>query len=111
MPVEQVATRTLIIPVHGAGGDARATSLADFCDALGELNHAEERAAPYGELVRLSEQPIRARNALALDHPAVWWVHAPELTHLVADEILAQQPDDTGQLASWNYLDWDARAL
>lgn len=113
MPVEQLATRTLLIPVRGTGscGGAHVRSLADFCEAVRELSQAEEQAAPYGELVLLSEKVILARNALALDPPAAWWVHAPALTHLVADEILAQQPDDTGQQTPWNYLDWDARAL
>jgi hypothetical protein len=60
------------------------------------LREAEHRGAPHAELVRLAEQVIRTRNALVLDRlNAGWQPHEDVLHHLVSDEELLREKDDS----------------
>lgn len=60
------------------------------------LRAAEARGAPHDEIVHLSEQVIRARNALTLDRTQAGWDPPDDvLRHLIGDELLLQQRDDS----------------
>jgi len=64
--------------------------------ASAALRAAEARGATHDEVVRLSEQVIRARNALTLDRTNAGW-NPPDdvLRHLLGDELLLTQSDDS----------------
>ena len=60
------------------------------------LREAEHRGASHAELVRLAEQVIRSRNALVLDRlEAGWQPHDDVLQHLISDEELLRERDDS----------------
>jgi hypothetical protein len=64
--------------------------------AAAALKAAETRGASHAEIVRLSAEVIRTRNALTLDRVYAGW-EAPDdiLKHLTADEHLLLEKDDT----------------
>lgn len=68
--------------------------------ASAALRAAEARGATHAEIVRLSEQVIRARNALTLDRTNAGW-NPPDdvLRHLIGDEFLLTQRDDSRPVA------------
>ncbi len=67
--------------------------------ATAALREAEHRGAPHAEIVRLAEQVIRGRNALVLDRlNAGWQPHDDVLQHLLADEDLLCEKDDSSHL-------------
>jgi hypothetical protein len=64
--------------------------------ATAALREAEHRGAAHAEIVRLAEQVIRARNALVLDRlQAGWQPHYDVLHHLISDEELLREKDDS----------------
>jgi hypothetical protein len=64
--------------------------------ATAALREAEHRGATHPEIVRLAEQVIRSRNALVLDRlEAGWEPHEDILQHLIADEELLREKDDS----------------
>ncbi|HEY8728495.1 MAG TPA: hypothetical protein VIL94_02860 [Acidothermaceae bacterium] len=68
--------------------------------ASAALRAAEARGAAHDDILRLSEQVIRARNALTLDRTNAGW-NAPDdvLRHLLGDELLLTQSDDSRPVA------------
>jgi hypothetical protein len=64
--------------------------------AVAALRSAEARGASHTEIVRLSAEVIRTRNALTLDRVYAGW-EAPDdiLRHLTTDEQLLEEQDDT----------------
>jgi hypothetical protein len=70
----------------------------DWKTATAALRAAESRQADHRELVRLSEQVIRTRNALTADWAAAGLELPADVARLLAaDTALLEQPDDTGQ--------------
>lgn len=66
--------------------------------ATAALREAEHRNASHAEIVRLAEQVIRARNALVLDRlEAGWQPREDVLHHLISDEELLREKDDSCQ--------------
>jgi hypothetical protein len=64
--------------------------------ATAALREAEHRGAAHAEIVRLAEQVIRSRNALVLDRlEAGWQPHDDVLQHLISDEDLLREKDDS----------------
>jgi len=64
--------------------------------ATASLREAEHRGAPHADIVRLAEQVIRTRNALVLDRlEAGWQPHDEVLHHLISDEELLRERDDS----------------
>jgi hypothetical protein len=64
--------------------------------ATAALREAEHRSAAHAEIVRLAEQVIRTRNALVLDRLAAGWQpHDEVLHHLISDEELLREKDDS----------------
>jgi hypothetical protein len=64
--------------------------------ATAALREAEHRSAPHADIVRLAEQVIRTRNALVLDRlEAGWQPRDDVLQHLMADEELLREKDDS----------------
>jgi hypothetical protein len=64
--------------------------------ATAALRAAEARGASHEEIVRLSEQVIRSRNALTLDRTQAGWEPPDDvLRHLIGDELLLRQRDDS----------------
>ena len=64
--------------------------------ATAALREAEHRGATHPEIVRLAEQVIRTRNALVLDRlQAGWQPHHDVLHHLISDEELLREKDDS----------------
>ena len=64
--------------------------------ATAALREAEHRGAPHADIVRLAEQVIRTRNALVLDRlEAGWQPHDDVLQHLISDEELLREKDDS----------------
>ncbi|HEY5456978.1 MAG TPA: hypothetical protein VIJ96_16055 [Acidothermaceae bacterium] len=64
--------------------------------ATAALREAEHRDATHAEIVRLAEQVIRTRNALVLDRlDAGWQPHDDVLQHLISDEELLREKDDS----------------
>ena len=64
--------------------------------ATAALREAEHRGASHTEIVRLAEQVIRTRNALVLDRlDAGWQPHGDVLQHLISDEELLREKDDS----------------
>ncbi|HZV27639.1 MAG TPA: hypothetical protein VFG00_15280 [Acidothermaceae bacterium] len=64
--------------------------------ATAALREAEHRGATHGEVVPLAEQVIRTRNALVLDRlEAGWQPHDDVLQHLISDEELLRERDDS----------------
>jgi hypothetical protein len=64
--------------------------------ATAALRAAEARGASHEEVVRLSEQVIRTRNALTLDRTQAGWEPPDDvLRHLIGDELLLRQRDDS----------------
>ena len=56
----------------------------------------QNTAAPPRGIVRLAEQVIRTRNALVLDRlEAGWQPHDDVLQHLISDEELLREKDDS----------------
>jgi hypothetical protein len=83
------ASESLPLPSPSAPFDA-------WQRATAALRAAETTGAPHNEIVRLSEQVIRARNALTLDRAEAGWEPPDDvLRHLVGDELLLQQRDDS----------------
>ena len=64
--------------------------------ARAALREAERRRADHCEIVRLSAEVILARNELTVDRLQAGW-QAPDdvLKHLIADEQLLREDDDT----------------
>jgi hypothetical protein len=85
--------------VAAVQGSAQPNSSAPFNAwqrATAALREAEHRGASHAELVRLAEQVIRARNALVLDRlDAGWQPHDDVLQHLISDEELLREKDDS----------------
>jgi hypothetical protein len=64
--------------------------------ATAALRDAEHRGASHADIVRLAEQVIRARNALVLDRLAAGWQPREDiLNHLISDEDLLRERDDS----------------
>ena len=83
------ASESLPLPSPSAPFDA-------WQRATAALRGAEAAGAPHNEIVRLSEQVIRARNALTLDRAQAGWEPPDDvLRHLVGDELLLLQRDDS----------------
>jgi hypothetical protein len=63
--------------------------------AVAALKEAEARGAPHAEIVRLSTEVIRARNAVTVDRLQAGW-QAPDdiLSRLMADDQLLHEKDD-----------------
>ena len=63
--------------------------------ALAALRAAESRGEPHADILRLSAEVIRARNAMTVDRLQAGW-RAPDdiLRHLIVDEQLLRQQDD-----------------
>ncbi|HEY5051465.1 MAG TPA: hypothetical protein VII50_11230 [Acidothermaceae bacterium] len=65
--------------------------------ATAAFREAEHRGAAHADIVRLAEQVIRARNALVLDRlEAGWQPRDDVLHHLICDEDLLHEKDDSG---------------
>jgi hypothetical protein len=64
--------------------------------ATAALRTAEALGADHADIMRLSADVIRTRNALTLDRVYAGW-EAPDdiLKHLTADEQLLRERDDT----------------
>ena len=62
-------------------------------EALAALEHAEALDAPYAELMRLSENVIRARNQLTCGTDPI--STPAEISRYLADEQLLTERDDT----------------
>lgn len=66
--------------------------------ATAALREAEHRGAAHAEIVRLAEHVIRTRNALVLDRlDAGWQPRDDVLHHLMSDEDLLREKDDSDQ--------------
>ena len=67
----------------------------DWQKAVAALRAAEGRRENYADIMRLSAEVIRARNALTLDRVHAGW-HAPGdiLRHLALDDQLLREKDD-----------------
>jgi hypothetical protein len=66
--------------------------------ATAALREAEHRGASHADVVRLAEQVIRTRNALVLDRlEAGWQPRGDVLHHLISDEELLREKDDSSQ--------------
>lgn len=64
--------------------------------ARAALRDAERRGADYSEIVRLSAEVILARNELTVDRLQAGWRPPDDvLKHLIADEQLLREDDDT----------------
>jgi len=70
-------------------------SFRNWLDACSSLRLAEMCGDDYSDLVRLSAEVIRTRNALTLDQVAAGW-NAPDevLRHLTLDDQLLRERDD-----------------
>jgi hypothetical protein len=64
--------------------------------AAAALKAAENRGAPHAEILQLSAEVIRARNAVTVDRMQAGW-HAPDdlMSRLIADGQLLQEEDDS----------------
>jgi hypothetical protein len=67
----------------------------DWQEACARLRAAETLGGDYSDIVRLSAEVIRTRNALTLDQVRAGW-SAPDdiLRHLTLDERLLREKDD-----------------
>ncbi|HEY5456787.1 MAG TPA: hypothetical protein VIJ96_15090 [Acidothermaceae bacterium] len=64
--------------------------------AVAELRSAEARGAPHAEILRLSAEVIRTRNAMTVDRLQAGWQPPDDiLKHLVVDDQLLRERDDT----------------
>jgi hypothetical protein len=87
--VEMTASESPELPSPSAPFDA-------WQRASAALRAAETSGAPHDEIVQLSEQVIRARNALTLDRAQAGWEPPDDvLRHLIGDELLLEQRDDS----------------
>src|SRR6185437_10919046 len=68
-------------------------------EAAAALKAAETRGAPHDEIVRLSAEVIRTRNAVTVDRLQAGW-HAPDdiLSRLTSDDQLLHEKDDATTL-------------
>jgi hypothetical protein len=70
----------------------------DWRNAFASLATAEARRAHHADLVRLSVEVIRTRNALALDRMQAGWQPPDHIVErLAADDRLLQWRDETGR--------------
>ena len=66
--------------------------------AVAALKAAEFRGAEHAEIVRLSAEVIRTRNAMTVDRLQAGWQPPDDiLKHLSADEQLLREQDDTAR--------------
>jgi hypothetical protein len=67
----------------------------DWQAACASLRAAETRGDVHAEIVRLSVEVIRTRNAVTLDRLHAGW-NAPEnvVRHLTLDDLLLREKDD-----------------
>src|SRR5665213_2615051 len=87
--VEMTANENPQLPSPSAPFDA-------WQRATAALRAAEAKGAPHDEIVQLSEHVIRARNALTLDRAQAGWEPPDDvLRHLIGDELLLKQRDDS----------------
>jgi hypothetical protein len=64
--------------------------------AVAALRSAEDRGAAHADLVRLSAEVIRARNAMMVDRIQAGWQPPDDiLKHLVVDDQLLRERDDS----------------
>ena len=70
-------------------------------EAAAALKAAETRGAPHDEIVRLSAQVIRTRNAVTVDRLQAGW-HVPDdiLSRLTSDDQLLHEKDDAAEPTS-----------
>jgi hypothetical protein len=79
----------------GASDDAGLQPFRDWQQACARLRAAEARGDDYAEIVRLSAEVVRTRNAVTLHQFHAGW-DAPDdiLRHLTVDEHLLLEKDD-----------------
>jgi len=81
--------------IDEASADDPLQLFRDWQVACAGLRVAEARGDDYGDIVRLSAEVIRARNAVTLDRLHAGW-NAPEsiVRHLTLDDQLLREKDD-----------------
>jgi hypothetical protein len=95
-PGYQRRWRTDVASAHNSAQPNPSAPFNAWQRATAALREAEHRGAPHSEIVRLAEQVIRTRNALVLDRlEAGWQPHDDVLQHLISDEELLREKDDS----------------
>ena len=81
--------------IDEASNDDPLQAFRDWQRACASLRAAETRGEDYSDVVRLSAEVIRTRNALTLDQVRAGW-KAPDdiLRHMTSDALLLVQGDD-----------------